>query len=228
MNGIQGTKPAGRQWNRLLYVVVTILRYKKITIDNAIYIKVFSDGTLSYITFSTGDVINTYNIETAFTELRICFEEAFEIKVQEESILKYPNVRIFQYNLGFSVDHTDNIMELVNEWLPTGKFRKVDTTFMTNYTYKKELMTALTLTGNALHKLGMDYNGKSGQTLGWKQHIDIMGRIEICYKAYLLETQTLAPTIPGFQGIKRCIQYLDIFPHNPYFILIINIMDKIS
>ena len=29
MNVIQGTKPAGRHWNRLLDAVVTILKYKK-------------------------------------------------------------------------------------------------------------------------------------------------------------------------------------------------------
>ena len=51
------------------------------------------------------------------------------MKVQEGSVLKYLNFRIFQPPLGFSVDHTDNIMELVNEWFPTGKFIKVDTTF---------------------------------------------------------------------------------------------------
>ena len=42
-NGIMGTKPAGIQWNYLLDEVVTILKYNKITIDHAIYIKVFSD-----------------------------------------------------------------------------------------------------------------------------------------------------------------------------------------
>ena len=36
MNGIQGTKPTGIQWNRLLDVVVSILKYKKSTIDHAI------------------------------------------------------------------------------------------------------------------------------------------------------------------------------------------------
>ena len=40
MNGIQGTKPAEQQCNRLLYAVVTIISYKKITIDHAIYIKI--------------------------------------------------------------------------------------------------------------------------------------------------------------------------------------------
>ena len=61
MNGIQGKKTDGRQWNRLLDAVVSILKYKKITIYHAIYIKVFTDGTVSYITVSTDDIFNTTN-----------------------------------------------------------------------------------------------------------------------------------------------------------------------
>ena len=68
------------------------------------------------------------------------------MKVQEGSVLKYLNFRIFQSALGFSVDQTDHIMELVNEWSPTGKFRKVDTHFRTEYAYEKELLAALPLT----------------------------------------------------------------------------------
>ena len=56
MNVIQVTKPAVQQWNRLLDLVVTIIKYKKITIDHAIYIKVFFDGTVSFIEFYTDDV----------------------------------------------------------------------------------------------------------------------------------------------------------------------------
>ena len=88
MNGIQGTKPAGRQWNRLLDAVVIILEYKKSKIDHAIHIKVFTDGTVSYITVSTDDALNITNNEKAFTELPIVFKEHFEMKVQEGSILK--------------------------------------------------------------------------------------------------------------------------------------------
>ena len=137
MNGIQGTKPPGRTCNRLLDAVVKIIKYKKITIDHAIYTKAFSDGTVSYLTVSTDDVIKTNNNETAFTELRIFFAKAFEIKVQEVSILKYLKFCIFHSPLGFSFDQADNIMELVNEWLTTGKFRKVDTHFSTYSTYEK-------------------------------------------------------------------------------------------
>ena len=64
MNGIQGTNPAGRQWKILLDAVVTILKYKKITIDHAIYIKFFIYGTVSYLAVSTDYVLNTTNNDT--------------------------------------------------------------------------------------------------------------------------------------------------------------------
>ena len=61
IDAIQGTKPDGQQFNILLDAVFTILKYKESTIDHAIYIKVFSGGAVSYLTFSTDDVINTTN-----------------------------------------------------------------------------------------------------------------------------------------------------------------------
>ena len=82
MNGIQGTKPAEQQLNRLLDAVVTIIKYMISTIDHDIYIKFFSDGTVSYIKVCTDDVLNTANNETEFTELTNVFEEHFEMKVQ--------------------------------------------------------------------------------------------------------------------------------------------------
>ena len=82
MNGIQGTNPSGSQWNILLYAWVTVLKYKKITIDNAIYIKVSPDGNIYYLTFYTEYIMDTTNNVTDFDELRKLFEEAFEIKIQ--------------------------------------------------------------------------------------------------------------------------------------------------
>ena len=61
MNGIQGTKPAGRKCNRLLDAVVTILKSKKSSIYHSIYIKVFTYVTLPYLTVSTYYVIDTTN-----------------------------------------------------------------------------------------------------------------------------------------------------------------------
>ena len=75
INGIQGTKLAGRKWNWLLDAVVTILKYKKSIIYHNIYIIVLSDVTVSYLTFDTDDFINTTNDnETSFPELTRVFK----------------------------------------------------------------------------------------------------------------------------------------------------------
>ena len=70
MNVIQGTKPDGQQYHGLLDTVVIILKYNKSTIDLTIYIKLFSDETVSYIRFSNDEALNITNKETSFPKLR--------------------------------------------------------------------------------------------------------------------------------------------------------------
>ena len=79
------------------------------------------------------------------------------MKVKKGSVLKYLNLRICQSPLGFSIDKTYHIMELVNEWFPTGSFRNVDTPFRTDSSYEKELLAALPLTRHYLHKAEMEH-----------------------------------------------------------------------
>ena len=51
------------------------------------------------------------------------------MKVQEVYIHNYLNFRIFQSPIGSGIYQTDHIMELVNEWFPTGIFRNFDKHF---------------------------------------------------------------------------------------------------
>ena len=108
-------------------------------------------------------------------------------------------------------------MELVSEWFLTGKFRKFDIPFLTDSTYEKELIAALPLTLNVLHKEEMGYHGKFGHTLERIQHIYSMSMVYSCYATCHLETQNVAPTLPGFQVIKWCVKYLASHPHKPIF-----------
>ena len=78
-------------------------------------------------------------------------------------------------------------------------------------------MDYLPLTINDFHKSYMEYHGKFGHTIVHIQHIDLMSIIDICYTACHLETQTVSPTIPGFQGIKLCIKYLSSHPTKHIF-----------
>ena len=148
------------------------------------------------------------------------------MKVQEGSVLKYSNFRICKSPLGFSIDQTDHIMELVNEWFPTGNFRNVDTPFRTDYSHEKELLAALPLTAHFLQKAEMEYHGKFGHTLGRIQHIDLMIKIDLCYATCRLATQTVAPTLPRFQVSNDVFNIWLVTHINLYFILLILMMDQ--
>ena len=78
-------------------------------------------------------------------------------------------------------------------------------------------MDALQLTINALGKAEMGYHGKFINTIGQIQHISIMRGMDICYTDCHLVIQTGVPTIPVFQCLNCCIQYLYIHPHKPIF-----------
>ena len=97
----RGGGPAGLKWGNILDAAVAIIKYKKITIYCDIDIKVFSDVTLSYITVSTDNFLNTNNSETESPKLRKLLEEAFEIKFQEGYVIKYLNFRVFIVSFWF-------------------------------------------------------------------------------------------------------------------------------
>ena len=78
-------------------------------------------------------------------------------------------------------------------------------------------MSALPITGHALHKAKMKYHRKFVNTLGRIKHIALMSRLGICYGTCQLAIQTVAPTLPGFQCIKRCVKYLSSHPHKHIF-----------
>ena len=57
-------KLAGIQHNQPINALVTIIEHNKITIDHAIYIKVFSELRVSYLMVYTDDVLDTTNNKT--------------------------------------------------------------------------------------------------------------------------------------------------------------------
>ena len=67
MNGAQNKKISERQRNILLDTEVIMIKYKKIKMYHVIYIKVFFDKNVSYISVSTNKILNVTKNKTAFT-----------------------------------------------------------------------------------------------------------------------------------------------------------------
>ena len=63
----------------------------------------------------------------------------------------------------------------------------------------------------------MEYRSKFGHNLGRIQNIYLMIIINLCYATCHKATQNVGPNITGFQGIKRCVQYLASNQHKLIF-----------
>ena len=63
----------------------------------------------------------------------------------------------------------------------------------------------------------MEYHGKCGHTLVRIQHVALLSRIKTSYATCCLATQTVSATIPGFQCINLCAQYMASHPYKPIF-----------
>ena len=61
MNVIQGTNLVGRQCVVLLDYAVNIIVYKRSIIGHAIYVKLFSNGTISFLTVLIDAFLGTTN-----------------------------------------------------------------------------------------------------------------------------------------------------------------------
>ena len=83
--------------------------------------------------------------------------------------------------------------------------------------HEKDILYYVLITSESLIKSELYYHGSFGQTLRWIQKIDFMSRIEIFYIACWLGKKNVAPTLPVFQCIKRCVQFFATHAHNPIF-----------
>ena len=63
----------------------------------------------------------------------------------------------------------------------------------------------------------MEYHGKFEHTIVRIKHISIMIIFGIFYMFCCLGNQNVAPTLPGFQGLKCIIHYLNSFPLKAIF-----------
>ena len=66
--------------------------------------------------------------------------------------MKYLNFSVAQSLIGFIIKQASHIIELVPGWFPGGTFRKNYTSFLSDYEYEKDLISANILMSDALQK----------------------------------------------------------------------------
>jgi len=209
INAIQGTKPAGHQWNTVLTKVLLHHDYKQNHVDHAVFTWHSEDRSQSQIIcVSTDDFLCAFTHRSLFDQLCTTLRKYFELTTKEGPKLSYLNLEINQTEHYISIDQTAHIREIVQEWFPDeAELRTTDTPFRTDNEYEQIISEALPAESAELIDLERLYGGPYRTSLGKFQHVKEWTRPDLSYATSRLSSFNVAPTEPAFQGLKRIARY---------------------
>jgi hypothetical protein len=105
VNVIQGTKPAGRQWNDILTIVLTKLKYQRNHVDHGVFIHVSEDERQKMLLcISTDDFLCAFTHQKLYDDLCTNLKAYSEITTKTGPVLYYLNLRIIQTPASVSID----------------------------------------------------------------------------------------------------------------------------
>lgn len=216
-NGMQGTKPAGRNWNQALHAVLTTFGLQNVPAEQALYVLHTSDYLL-IVSVSTDDLLCSYSSVDVFHRLYKHLCKCFPCTKEEGALIRFLNLRIIQSPHGISFDQTEHIKQtIVDRWFPnqTSPVGQTDTPFRTDSAYETELAEALPLEGPELLQMEKEYNGKYSATVGQYNHIEQWSRPDTSYSTTRYASYAAFPTRPAFHGLKRQAKYFACNLHRP-------------
>jgi hypothetical protein len=219
VNAIQGTKPAGHQWNTILTKVLQYHKYKQNHIDHAVFVYHSPDGKeTQMVCVSTDDFLCAFTHQHLFDDLCASLRKYFELTTKEGPKLSYLNLDIHQDSHGISIDQTAHIRDFVKDWFPEpADLHTTDSPFRTDNEFEQILSEALPAEPDELIMLEKQYGGPFRTSLGKFQHVKEWTRPELGYACSRLGSFNVAPTEPAFQGLKRVARYLATHPDKPFF-----------
>eukprot|EP00978_Attheya_sp_CCMP212_P031384 scaffold118389_cov51-Attheya_sp.AAC.1 len=209
MNAIQGTKPAGHQWNNILTNVLQVHnKYKQNHIDHAVFIYCSPDKTETQIVLVSADnFLCAFTHQHLFDDLCTSLRKYFELTTKEGPKLSYLNLKIKQHSNYNSLDQTSHIQEIVDAWFPDSTdLHTTDTPFCTDSEFEKALFETLPAEPDELLQLEKQYGGPyQTSTLGQFQHVKEWTRPELSYAITRLGSFNVASSEPAFQGLSKRI-----------------------
>ena len=215
IHAVQGTKPAGRQWNDQITALFKTMGMKRNVTDNAVWVSI--RGTdIAILISETDDFMLLVSNKQLYLDIKVRIEKSYDITMQEGLILKYLNLQIIQSDAGISIDQTQHIIRMLKPHYPKGStFTKTNIPFRTDRDYEKELMDAIPATPPELRLLETEYKGSYATLYGQLLHVATVSRPQISYALLSLGKFQSGPCRLGFDGLKRIFRYLATHPNIP-------------
>ena len=155
--GMQVTKPAGRQWNTILNLVLSYLGFVKHVIDHALYtLKTTSTKDVLIYRLSIDDFLCDYYRIHLFKDFLEGINKSFPVTSKEGLQMSYTNLRIIQYPYDIGINQRDHIQDTIIAQQFPDNYEKVNsdsTTFKEYTTFEINLSETIPATPSEIHLL---------------------------------------------------------------------------
>lgn len=196
--------------------------YTATSYDMGVFSKtIVKDGTrhYSWVPLLTDDFIVLCTATFLFEELKAQLDKGLTVVYQNGPVYQFGNYRIIKSEHGISIDQTQAILTNIDRFYVNKDIAHVRTNIpmRTDKEFNDEMYNALPLDPEALKKVeklyGASYLTIYGSLINWEAGT----RFDIANALHRLGVFQAAPTLLGFQGLRKILDYLKTHPNMPIF-----------
>ena len=160
LQNMQGTKPAGREFYRLIKAIFAKMGIHPKSIDTGLFAFTYKGKHPVLLCTETDDFLMATDYVEAYCYVSDHLKEAFGITIQSGERINYLNFRILQSKYGISIDQIDHILDLLAKiFYPKSHSRKTDTPLRTDKQFDREVATEIPSIPHELRRLEKQYRG---------------------------------------------------------------------
>lgn len=193
---MQGTKPASREFNILLAHLLAQVDIYPTSINSGVFV-IVENKDIMFLAIETDDILVCTNSSSLEKKIMTQIQSAFKVTVQEGDEISFLNYRIIQSVHGISVDQTQHIIDMVNDFLPPDvKVKATNTPLRSDKQFNEEVFLSVPATPAELKSLKREFGHKFSSVYGALLHV------ENCFS-------------PGHSECSKSLRSLPIWPESP-------------
>ena len=209
-NANQGTKAASHIWYWLIVPILGKYGFHRSTVDHALLIKAYDDGSYFYISLATDDLLCAFLTYKHFHDLVLYLKQFFNLTVQTGHILCFLSLRIIQSDHAISIDQGEYIYDMLLTYYgkDLDRLKTVTTPMRSDSAFERELFESPPLSDSELKEYSLNYKGSFRYHTGKFQYAVTFTRFDIGFFLQRLAEYNNQPTAVAFEGIGRQYRYI--------------------
>ena len=205
---MQGMRPAGHDFNVLIKSILAQMSIYPTSVDNGVYVFPYKTSIV-ILAISTDDILLCTKHRDIFIRIKDLLNTAFGVTYQDSSVIKYLNYNIIQSEFGISLDQTEFISGILDEYIPKNmKVPKTDTPLRTDKQFGIEVADSTPADVAELKRLRTEFRGDFRTIFGKLCHIMKASRPDLSNAINRLGVFQVSPNRLAFQCLYRILYYL--------------------